>query len=69
MGGCLFAFTCKLVHTHFVVFLSVCAKRGHISVCVQVICALTAMISAAFFLCSVCVCEVGVSRAPVVRLH
>lgn len=41
--------------------------------CIKVICALTAMISATFLLGSVCVCvcvyEVGVSGAPVVRLH
>ena len=82
VGVCLFAFTCKLVDTHYAAFLSVCAKRSHIFLCVcvlyehiQFICAFSTMISATFLLCSVCVCvcvcvcEVGVSGAPVVRLH
>lgn len=79
VGVCFFALRCKLMHTHFAVSWCLCQEMTPFCVCVslyeymQVICALTAMISATFLLCSVyvcaCVCEVGVSGAPAVRLH
>lgn len=82
VGVCLFAFTCKLVDTHYAVFFSVCAKRSHIFPCACVcVCCMNiynssvhlAQWSVRPFCCvlrmCVCVCEVGVSGAPAVRLH